>query len=133
MLEPISKIGFWFKIAAGPSFPAKRDFPSDQMPFVGRKPQVHLRRIEDLKRSTNPAEKGGRPKDIFEIGSNQLRTRFDNGRLFDRCCAVLHRLDTVVVRIRCGQQVAALLWVRRLDPRQQKQNRPSTLPTFWCF
>ncbi len=26
--------------------------------------------VEDLKRSTNPAEKGGRPKDIFEIGSN---------------------------------------------------------------
>jgi len=25
--------------------------------------------VEDLKRGTNPAEKGGRPKDIFEIGS----------------------------------------------------------------
>jgi hypothetical protein len=26
--------------------------------------------IEDLKRGTNPAEKGGRPKDIFEMGSS---------------------------------------------------------------
>ncbi|MGD8521978.1 MAG: hypothetical protein PVF56_12605 [Desulfobacterales bacterium] len=25
--------------------------------------------VEDLKRGTNPAEKGGRPKDIFEIAS----------------------------------------------------------------
>ena len=30
--------------------------------------------VEDLKRGTNPAEKGGRPKDIFEIASS--RTRF---------------------------------------------------------
>jgi hypothetical protein len=26
--------------------------------------------VEDLKRGTNPAEKGGRPKDIFEMGSS---------------------------------------------------------------
>jgi len=44
--ERISKIGFWFKIAAGPSFPALRDSPSDLMLLVGRKPQVRLRRIE---------------------------------------------------------------------------------------
>jgi hypothetical protein len=55
VLEPVSKIGFWFQIAAGPSF----------------KPQVRLRRIEDLKRGTHPAEKGGRPKDIFEMGSRK--------------------------------------------------------------
>jgi len=53
-MEPISKLGFWFKIAAGPSF----------------KPQVRLRRIEDLKRGTHPAEKAGRPKDIFETEPN---------------------------------------------------------------
>jgi hypothetical protein len=27
--------------------------------------------VEDLKRGTNPADKGGRPKDIFEIGSKK--------------------------------------------------------------
>jgi hypothetical protein len=26
--------------------------------------------VEDLKRGTNPAEKGGRPKDIFEMASS---------------------------------------------------------------
>jgi len=26
--------------------------------------------VEDLKRGTHPAEKGGTPKDIFEMGSN---------------------------------------------------------------
>ena len=26
--------------------------------------------VEDLKRGTNPAEKGGRPKDIFEMASD---------------------------------------------------------------
>ena len=45
-LEPLSKIGFWFKIAAGPSFPAKRDFPSDHILAVGRKPEVRQWRIE---------------------------------------------------------------------------------------
>jgi hypothetical protein len=48
--EPISKIGFWFKIAAGQRF----------------KPEVRLRWIEDLKRGTN---KDIGPKDIFEVGS----------------------------------------------------------------
>ena len=42
------EIGFWYKVAAGTSFPAGRDFPSDQIFFVGRKPQVRLRRIEDV-------------------------------------------------------------------------------------
>jgi hypothetical protein len=28
--------------------------------------------VEDLKRGTNPAEKGGKPKDIFEIASNLI-------------------------------------------------------------
>jgi hypothetical protein len=81
-LEPISKTGFWFKIAAEPSFPAQRDFPPDQILFVGRpalrdspstlirlvghKPLVRLRRIEDLKRGTN---KDIGPKDIFEMSS----------------------------------------------------------------
>ena len=37
--------------------PALRDFPSDPMQFVGRKPEVRLRRIEDLKRGTNPAKR----------------------------------------------------------------------------
>jgi hypothetical protein len=41
LLEPISKIGFWFKIAAGPNFPAARDFPPNQILFVGRKPQAY--------------------------------------------------------------------------------------------
>ena len=27
--------------------------------------------VEDLKQGTNPAGKGGRPKDIFEMGSNK--------------------------------------------------------------
>jgi hypothetical protein len=40
-LEPISKIEFWFKIAAGPSFPAERGFPPDPKIFVGRKPQAY--------------------------------------------------------------------------------------------
>jgi hypothetical protein len=52
LLEAISKIGFWFKIAAWPSF----------------KPEVRLRRIEDLKRGTN---KDIGPKDIFEMASTQ--------------------------------------------------------------
>jgi hypothetical protein len=40
-LEAISKIGFWFKIAAGLSFPALLDFPPDPIIFVGRKPQAY--------------------------------------------------------------------------------------------
>jgi hypothetical protein len=64
-----SKTGFWFKIAAGSSFPAEQDFAPDQKLFVGRKPEVRLRRIEDLKRGTN---KDIEPKDIFKIGSNVI-------------------------------------------------------------
>jgi hypothetical protein len=66
-LKAISKIGFWFKIrsspsekrgfaetgAAGTRFPAMRDFPSGQISFVGLRPLVRLRRIEDLKPGTN--------------------------------------------------------------------------------
>jgi ZIP family zinc transporter len=37
----ISKIGFWFKIAAGPSFPALRGFPPDYILLVGHKPQAY--------------------------------------------------------------------------------------------
>jgi len=32
--------------------------------------------FEDLKRGTNPAEKGGKPKDIFEIGSTYQQCRW---------------------------------------------------------
>jgi hypothetical protein len=65
-LEAVSKIGFWFKISAGPGFPALLDSPSDLIIFVGHTPQVRLRRIEDLKRGTN---KDIGPKDIFEMAS----------------------------------------------------------------
>jgi hypothetical protein len=41
LLEPVSKIGFWFKIEAEPSFPAKLDSPSDLILFVGRKPEAY--------------------------------------------------------------------------------------------
>jgi hypothetical protein len=52
LLESISKIGFWFKIpsspngfagtrAAGPSFPALLDSPSDLIRLVGHKPQAY--------------------------------------------------------------------------------------------
>jgi len=40
-VEAISKIGFWFEIEAGPSFPALLDFPPDPIIFVGRKPQAY--------------------------------------------------------------------------------------------
>ena len=51
-LESISKIGFWFKIptspkgfdgtrAAGQSFPALLDSPSDLIHLVGRKPEAY--------------------------------------------------------------------------------------------
>jgi hypothetical protein len=50
-IEGISKIGFWFKIAAGPGF----------------KPEAYLKYAEDLKRGTN---KDIEPKDIFEMPSN---------------------------------------------------------------
>ena len=35
LIEAISKKGFWFKIAAGLSFPAMRDDPPDHILFVG--------------------------------------------------------------------------------------------------
>ena len=35
-----------------------------------------LEYVEDLKRGTNPAEKGGRPKDIFEMGSSVTEILF---------------------------------------------------------
>ena len=47
--------------------PALRDFPFDLIRVVGHKPEVRLRRIEDLKRGTN---KDIGPKDIFELGSD---------------------------------------------------------------
>ena len=40
-LESIAKIRFWFKIAAGLSFPALRDSPSDLTHLVGRKPEAY--------------------------------------------------------------------------------------------
>ncbi len=53
ILEAISKIGFWFKVAAGPSV----------------KPEEYHRYFEDFTRGTNK-EIG--PKDIFEIASIHL-------------------------------------------------------------
>jgi len=41
-LEAISKKRFWFKFAAGPSFPALRDDPSDPNLFVGLNPEEYL-------------------------------------------------------------------------------------------
>jgi hypothetical protein len=52
LLEAISKIGFWFKVAAGLLF----------------KPEEYFEYFEDLKRGTN---KDIGPKDIFEIASNK--------------------------------------------------------------
>jgi hypothetical protein len=69
-VEAISKKGFWFKIASGPRFHARPDSPSDFTLFVGHKAEEYGECFEDLKRGTNPAEKGGRPKDFFEIASN---------------------------------------------------------------
>jgi hypothetical protein len=56
LLEPVSKIGFWFKIAAGPSF----------------KTGGILLYVEDFKRGTN---KDIGPKDIFEMGSREYAER----------------------------------------------------------
>ena len=39
--EASSKNGFWFVVAAGPSFPATLDFPSVCILFVGHKPQEY--------------------------------------------------------------------------------------------
>ena len=41
IIEAVSKLGFWFKVAAGPSFHAKPDDPSDRIFFVGLKPQAY--------------------------------------------------------------------------------------------
>jgi len=41
-IEAISKNGFWIKIAAGQGFPAKRDFSSVGILFVGHKPQEYI-------------------------------------------------------------------------------------------
>jgi hypothetical protein len=45
--------------------------------------------VEDLKRDTNPAEKGGRPKDIFEMASSCFTHRISqpvdrSGQIFYR-------------------------------------------------
>jgi hypothetical protein len=40
-LEAISKKGFWFKIEAEPSFPAKLDSPPDHIISVGHSPQEY--------------------------------------------------------------------------------------------
>jgi len=42
-----------------------RDFPSDQILTVGHIPEVRLRRIEDLKGGTDPAEKGAGDQKTF--------------------------------------------------------------------
>jgi hypothetical protein len=60
-LEAISKIGFWFKIPSSP-----KGFAETRAAGPSFKPQVRLRRIEDLKRGTN---KDIGPKDIFEVAS----------------------------------------------------------------
>jgi hypothetical protein len=54
-IEPISKIGFWFKIAAGPSL----------------KLQAYCCMLRILNEAPIPP-KGGRPKDIFEMGSKHF-------------------------------------------------------------
>jgi hypothetical protein len=41
-----------------------------------RKIEVRRGGSEDLKHGTNPAEKGGRPKDIFEVGSSVVSLKF---------------------------------------------------------
>ncbi len=38
--------------------------------------------VEDLKRGANPAEKGGRPKDIFEIASNSASQLSGSSQIF---------------------------------------------------
>ena len=84
--ESISKIGFWFKIpsspkgfagtrAAEPSFPAERDFPPDQILFVGRKPEAYCCMSRILNAAPIPP-KGGRAKDIFEMGSNKKQSGY---------------------------------------------------------
>jgi hypothetical protein len=50
----VLEIGFWFKVAAGPHF-----LPEEY---------VSISRIKN--EATIPLERGGRPKDIFEMASN---------------------------------------------------------------
>jgi hypothetical protein len=50
----------------GAEFSSVVGLPAWSLIFVGHKPQVRLRRIEDLKRGIN---KDIGPKDIFEMGS----------------------------------------------------------------
>jgi hypothetical protein len=59
LLEAISKIEFWFNPPE-----ADKDRGGAEFQTAGI-----LLYVEDLKRGTNPAEKGVRPKDIFEIAS----------------------------------------------------------------
>jgi hypothetical protein len=58
LLEPISKTGFWFKIAAESSL----------------KPEAYCCMSRILNEAPIPP-KGGRPKDIFEMGSNFMIPR----------------------------------------------------------
>jgi hypothetical protein len=41
LYEAISKLGFWSKVKAEPSFPALRDSPPDRYFIVGHSPQAH--------------------------------------------------------------------------------------------
>ena len=88
-LEPISKIGFWFKIAAGPSFSSIAGFRIYFITLRGVACVAGFRidfiislvrsqtggillYVEDLKRGTN---KDIGPKDIFEMGSINLLSK----------------------------------------------------------
>ncbi len=51
-------------------FSSQAGLPALSNPLCGSQTAGILLVVEDLKRGTNPAEKGGRPKDIFEIASN---------------------------------------------------------------
>jgi hypothetical protein len=62
------KKDFGSKSRRGRVFPAARDFPSGIIPLWVKTGGI-LPYFEDLKRGTNPAERGGRPKDFFEIAS----------------------------------------------------------------
>lgn len=39
--KAVLKVGLWFKVKAGASFPAGRDFPTIRFIFVGRNPQAY--------------------------------------------------------------------------------------------
>ena len=55
ILESIPKIGFWFKIPSSPF--ENHGFAETGAAGQDFKPQVRLRRIEDLKRGTNPPKR----------------------------------------------------------------------------